>query len=274
MGVLTAIVGGIIVAFFAGSETTIKGPAAGLIVIVSGAVDEQGKGDMDLGWKLALGIIVVAGALQVLLGILKVAKLADFFPLAAVHGMLAAIGLINMSKQLHLAVGIAPAELKGKEPLELMAMVPHSLANIEWHVALIGLVSLVILFGMPDFKSKAIKKIPPALIVLIVSVLMGLGLHLSEIHDYDKIKPLANPGEFKLNLNVSFGALYDDLLPIFLKYLAMFTLIGSLESLLTGKAINLLDPFRRKLNLSKDLTAVGIGNITSGLLGGLPMISG
>ncbi|GAB3892820.1 SulP family inorganic anion transporter [Larkinella knui] len=273
MGVMTAIVGGIIVAFFAGSEPTIKGPAAGLIVIVAGAVEELGRGNLELGWKLALGVIIVAGALQVLLGLLKVAKLADFFPLAAVHGMLAAIGVIIMSKQLHLAVGISPAELKGKEPLELIEMVPHSLAHMEWHVALIGLVSLAILFGLPMIKNNLLKKVPPALIVLIVSIFMGLGFHLSDVHEYGNIKPLVNPGEFSLKVNAIFGAWSGDLLPIAFKYLAMFTLIGSLESLLTGKAIDLLDPFKRKSNLSKDLTAVGIGNMVSAVLGGLPMIS-
>lgn len=79
MGVLTAIVGGLIVAFFAGSEPTIKGPAAGLIVIVAGCVEELGKGDLELGWKLTLGVIIAAGVLQVVMGVLKVAKLADFF---------------------------------------------------------------------------------------------------------------------------------------------------------------------------------------------------
>jgi MFS superfamily sulfate permease-like transporter len=272
MGVMTAIVGGIIVAFFAGSELTIKGPAAGLIVIVAGAVEELGKGDNDLGWKLALGVVVVAGAIQVLFGVLKVAKLADFFPLSAVHGMLAAIGIIIMSKQIHLAVGIAPAELKGKEPLELITMVPHSLFHMEYHVAIIGLVSLIILFGWQYIKIKALKSIPPALLVLIVGVLMGLYFHLND-PNYAALKPLVNPGDFKLAFNASFAGLSSDLLPIFLKYVLMFTLVGSLESLLTGKAIDLLDPYQRKANLSKDLTAVGIGNIFAGFLGGLPMIS-
>ena len=272
MGVMTAIVGGIIVAFFAGSELTIKGPAAGLIVIVAGAVEELGKGDNDLGWKLALGVVVVAGAIQVLFGVLKVAKLADFFPLSAVHGMLAAIGIIIMSKQIHLAVGIAPAELKGKEPLELITMVPHSLFHMEYHVAIIGLVSLIILFGWQFIKIKALKSIPPALLVLIVGVLMGLYFHLND-PNYANLKPLVNPGDFKLAFNASFARLSSDLLPIFLKYVLMFTLVGSLESLLTGKAVDLLDPYQRKANLSKDLTAVGIGNIFAGFLGGLPMIS-
>ncbi|AUD02452.1 SulP family inorganic anion transporter [Spirosoma pollinicola] len=273
MGVLTAIIGGLVVAFFAGSEPTIKGPAAGLIVIVAGCVDELGKGDNDLGWKLALGVIVAAGVVQVLMGMLKVAKLADFFPLSAVHGMLAAIGIIIMSKQLHLAVGIAPSELKGKEPLELIAMVPHSLSHMEWHVAVIGIVSLIILFTWPNIKSAAVKRVPSALVVLVVAVALGLYFHLSDTKLYSAIKPLVNPGEFKLSYNADFGAWSGDSLPIALKYLAMFALIGTLESLLTGKAIDLLDPYKRKSNLSKDLTAVGIGNIGAALLGGIPMIS-
>ncbi|MVM39653.1 SulP family inorganic anion transporter [Spirosoma sp. HMF3257] len=273
MGVLTAIVGGLVVAFFAGSEPTIKGPAAGLIVIVAGCVEELGRGDNELGWKLALGVIVAAGFLQVIMGLLKVAKLADFFPLSAVHGMLAAIGIIIMSKQLHLAVGIAPSEMKGKEPLELIAMVPESLAHMEWHVAIIGIISLIILFSWPSIKSAAVKRIPPALVVLVVAVALGFYFHLSDTRQYGSIKPLVNPGEFKLAINVGFGAWAGDLLPIALKYLAMFTLIGSLESLLTGKAIDLLDPYKRKSNLSKDLTAVGIGNMVSAVLGGIPMIS-
>jgi len=273
MGVLTAIVGGLIVAFFAGSEPTIKGPAAGLIVIVAGAVEELGRGNLELGWHLALGVIVIAGLVQVMFGVIKVAKLADFFPLSAVHGMLAAIGIIIMSKQVHLVVGAHPSNLKGKEPLELIAMVPKSLANMEWQVAAIGLVSLVILFSWPSIKSKAIKKIPPALVVLVVAIALGLYFHLSDTKVYGGIKPLVNPGEFKLNVNVDFGAWTGDLMPIALKYLAMFALIGSLESLLTGKAIDLLDPYKRKSNLSKDLTAVGIGNMAAATLGGLPMIS-
>jgi MFS superfamily sulfate permease-like transporter len=94
MGLLTAIIGGIVVSFMMGSRLTIKGPAAGLIVIVAGSVAEFGQGDPILGWKLALGAMVVAGVVQILFGVFKLGKLADFFPLSAIHGMLAAIGII------------------------------------------------------------------------------------------------------------------------------------------------------------------------------------
>ena len=298
MGVLTAIVGGLVVAFFAGSELTIKGPAAGLIVICAGCVDELGvaasklgvtlgytpetlikaAADMKmpveqfLGWHLTLGVVLIAGLLQIILGKLKVASLADFFPLSAVHGMLAAIGIIIMSKQLHLALGAEPGFIKGKEPVRLLMDLPESFMHMNSHIAIIGAVSLIILFGW-KYLGKTFAKIPPALVVLIVAVLLGQYFNLSA-DTFKDLKPLVNPGEFKINYNVDFtGLMNSGLIAISLKYLMMFTLIGSLESLLTGKAIDLLDPEKKKSDLSKDLTAIGIGNAVSGLLGGLPMIS-
>ena len=97
MGLITAMIGGILVSLIAGSRLTIKGPAAGLIVIVAGSVAELGGGNNELGWHLALGAVVLAGVFQVLFGVFKFGKLADFFPLAAVEGMLAAIGIIILS---------------------------------------------------------------------------------------------------------------------------------------------------------------------------------
>src|SRR3954466_3806261 len=126
-GLVTAIIGGVVVSFFMGSRLSIKGPAAGLIVIASGSVTAFGDG--ETGWHLALGAVVVAGIVQVLFGLFKLGKFADFFPSAAIHGMLAAIGIIIMAKQLHLILGINPADLKGKAPLELIGMLPNSIMH-------------------------------------------------------------------------------------------------------------------------------------------------
>jgi MFS superfamily sulfate permease-like transporter len=265
MGVLTAIVGGLVVAFFAGSALTIKGPAAGLIVIVAGSVDALGKGDAILGWQLTLGLVVIAGLIQIIFGLLKVASLANFFPLSAVHGMLAAIGIIIMSKQLHFALGIAPTELAGKEPIELLEMLPHSFMNMNYGIAVIGLISLIILFGMPMIKNTFIKAIPAPMVVLIVGIALGQVFNLSD-PGLANLKPLVNPGKFELSLsNVNFNAFSGDTLTIALSYLFLFTIIGSLESLLTAKAIDLLDPWKRKARLNKDLIGVGFGNTFSGL---------
>lgn len=272
MGVVTAITGGMLASFFTNSELTIKGPAAGLIVMAAGAVDELGRGDKIAGWHLALGAIVIAGVIQILIGVMKWPRFADFFPLSAIHGMLAAIGIIIMSRQFHLAIGIAPSELNGKGPLELIEMIPHSLMNMEYHIAIIGLVGLMIMFGWKYLSFSVFKKMPPALVVLVVATLLGQFFHLSDI-TYNDFKPLIDPGAFSLAYQADFHGIKGDLFPVFLKYVALFALVGSLESMLTVKAIDLLDPFRRKADLSRDVVAVGIGNVAAGMLGGLPMIS-
>jgi len=104
-GLLAAIVGGLLMSRITGSFVTISGPAAGLIVVTLGAVESMGGGDPLTGYKFALAAIVVAGLIQVGFGLLKVGKLGDFFPSAAVHGMLAAIGIIIIVKQLFVVFG-------------------------------------------------------------------------------------------------------------------------------------------------------------------------
>jgi MFS superfamily sulfate permease-like transporter len=284
-GLVTAIIGGVVVSFIAGSRLTIKGPAAGLIAICGGAIAAFGGGDM--GWHLALGAIVVAGMIQVLFGVFKLGRLADFFPGAAIHGMLAAIGIIIMSKQIHAMLGIDPKLLKGKEPLELLAMIPESVMHLNLHIALIGFTCLAILIIMSLVKNKTVKKIPAPLIVLVVAIplAMVLGVKTEEgISGFSLVKigsifeAFANGSAMKGDfisrgiLNVDFSGLSSHM-GDFIMYVVLFSLIGSLESLLTAKAIDNIDPFKRKSDFNKDLIAVGTGNTLSGLLGGLPMIS-
>jgi MFS superfamily sulfate permease-like transporter len=267
MGVLTAMIGGLFVSFFAGSRLTIKGPAAGLITICAGAVTEMGGGTE--GWHLALGAIVVAAGLQIVFGLLKFGSLSDFFPHSAVHGMLAAIGLIIFSKQIHVLLGIDPATLKGLEPIELYERIPHSVLHADPRVTLVGIISLLIIFGMPFLKNPLLKKVPAPMIVLAVTIPLAWTMdfkHTEPAFDMVKI------GDFWANvgLNVSFGMIGSW---VFWKYVLMFLFINSLESLLTVKAIDGLDPWKRESNFNKDLMAVGAGNALSGMLGGLPMIS-
>lgn len=273
-GLVTAIVGGVIVSFFMGSRLSVKGPAAGLIVIASGSVTAFGDG--ETGWHLALGAIVAAALLQILFGVCRLGKLADFFPSAAIHGMLAAIGIIIMAKQLHLVLGINPAELKGKEPLELIALLPSSILHENAHLAEIGLACLMIMVLMSYVKHDKIKKIPAPLIVLAVSIPLGFALHIKtdgEISSYSLVKIGSITGAFHDGLiHADFSGLFRHT-GVFIQYVILYALIGSLESLLTAKAVDGMDPYKRKTDYDKDLIAVGIGNILSGLLGGLPMIS-
>ena len=267
MGVLTAMIGGLVVSLFAGSRLTIKGPAAGLITICAGAVTELGGGTE--GWRLALGVIVVASFLQIAFGYLKFGALSDFFPHSVVHGMLAAIGLIIFSKQIHVLLGIDPSTLKGLETIELFERIPDSLYHEDPRVTLVGLISLIIIFGMPFLKGKYVKKIPIPLVVLLVAVPM------TTLMDFRHTEPafdLVSIGNFwgNIGFNADFSAIGTF---VFWKYVVMFLLVGSLESLLTVKAMDSLDPWKRISNPNKDLMAVGGGNILAGLFGGLPMIS-
>lgn len=270
MGLITAIIGGIVVSFFMGSRLTIKGPAAGLIVIVAGAVAEFGQGDNQLGWKLALGAMVVAGVIQILFGILKLGKLADFFPLSAIHGMLAAIGIIIIAKQIPVLLNDNPALAKGLGPIELLMNIPKFIMNLDAKASIIGIVSLAIMMGWPYIKNKTIKMIPAPLVVLLFAIPCELFMdfaHTEPPYALVKIGSLVD----NLNINASFAGISQT--GLFIKYVIMFALVGTLESLLTVKAIDLLDPYKRKSNMNKDLIAVGIGNTIATFLGGLPMIS-
>jgi len=279
-GIFTAVIGGILVTFLGGSNVAIKGPAAGLIVIAIGAVTELGAGSSDpmRGYELALATIVISGILQTLLGILRAGSLSDFFPTSAVHGMLSSIGIIIAAKQIHTAMGV---KALGKGPLELLAEIPNSLAHMNPEIAIIGGVSLLILFMLPMVKNKYVKMIPAPMLVVLVAIPLGFYFDLEHAHKY----LFLDGQEYELGPKF-LVTLPDNLLDgihfpnwsmigtwVTWKYIIMFTLVGSLESVLSSKAVDILDPFKRKTKMNKDLIGVGIGNTLAGMIGALPMIS-
>ncbi len=281
-GVFTAIIGSILTTFLSNAELTIKGPAAGLIVVVVGAVTDFGftagqnpAADLQ-AYRMVLAIGVAAGVVQILFGLVRAGVLGDFFPTSAVHGMLAAIGVIIMLKQLPIAMG----ESAQGEPLEILRELPGMVLNANPEITLIGAVSLLILFGMPRLKSKRLRRIPAPLVVLLVAVPLGMYFDLSHEHTYSMFGHTYSLGE-KFLVNVPGNMFRAITFPDFTalqtvtgwKWVLMFSLIGSLESLLSTKAIDMLDPWKRKTNLNRDLMAVGFANTVAASLGGLPMIS-
>ncbi len=303
-GIWTAVIGGLVCSFVSNSQLTIKGPAAGLIVIVYGAVSAlggefatPGMSEADrafLGYRLALGIGVTAGVVQILFGLIRAGRLADFFPLTPVHGMLASIGIIIIAKQAYEVVGVVPT--KGAGPLALIAEFPGKLREVNPEIAVIGVAGLLILFGLPLLAARVrvLKKVPAQLVVLVVAIALGSAAVFDLEHEHTYIFPahvvdghLEN-GEY--TVGPKFLVTMPEVLqnpaaafatPDFrglatatgLQYLLLFTLIGSLESLLSAKAVELLDPWRRKTNFDRDLLAVGLANTLSSAVGGLPMIS-
>lgn len=267
MGVFTAMIGGLLVSFFSGSRLTIKCPAAGLITISAGCVIEFGGGPE--GWHLALGAIVVAAWIQIILGFLKAGSLSDFIPHSAVHGMLAAIGIIIISKQIPILLGIDPSTVKGLSPIELVERIPDFVMQGTQPVATIGIISLIVLFGLPKIKINFLKKIPAPMIVLSIAVPATIMLGFKTTQP---AHALVHIGDFwgSIGYNPDFSPINSF---VFWKYVFMFLVVGSLESLLTVKAVDGLDPWKRHSDSNKDLAAVGAGNAVAGLLGGIPMIS-
>jgi MFS superfamily sulfate permease-like transporter len=280
-GVFTAVIGAILTTFLSNSELTIKGPAAGLIVIAIGTVTEFGYTgqnpvvDMQ-AYRMALAVGVAAGIIQIAFGLFRAGMVGDFFPTSVVHGMLASIGIIIILKQLPVAMG---ESAKGG-PFDIIRELPDKFAHANPDIALIGLISLLILFGLPLIRSRWARMVPAQMIVVLVAVPLGIYFDLSHEHTYSMFGQDYKLGEsflvavpsnmFQAITHPDFSALQTF---AGWKWVMMFALIGSLESLLSAKAIDMIDPWKRKTNMNRDLVAVGVANTAAAFVGGLPMIS-
>ncbi|PPK71930.1 MFS superfamily sulfate permease-like transporter [Methylobacter tundripaludum] len=264
-GIITAIIGGVLVSRISGSYLTINGPAAGLIVVVLAAVQALGEGDAMAGYRYTLAAIVVASVLQVLMGVFKLGQLSSFFPTSVVHGMLAAIGIIIIATQTHVMLGVTP---ESGNLFSVIAQIPHSLLGMNAEIGLISFLGLLVLVIWPFIGSK----IPAPIIVVLVGVVFAWHFNLAQ-------DAAVGGAKFLVSISEDFSA--DFYFPDFSKLFSLafweavfsISLVGSLESLLSTTAIDKLDPCKRSSDLDRDLTAVGLGNIVAGFIGGLPMIA-
>lgn len=276
-GILTAIVGGILSTFIGGAKLTIKGPAAGLIVIAIGAVMELGQGDMQLGYERTLAVGVVAAAIQIVFSLLRAATIGIVMSPSVVHGMLAAIGVIIIAKQFHVMVGVVPA---AKAPLDLLAEIPHSIMHGNPEIMLLGFLSLFILIVLPRLRSHWLKAIPAPILVLFITVPIALVFQFHEAHSYTLFNHSYSVGpQYLVQLpNSILNVLtLPDFSVIFSaaswKYILMFALIGTIESTLSVLAVDAMDSKKESSKLNADLFATGVGNLICAFIGGLPMIS-
>jgi MFS superfamily sulfate permease-like transporter len=283
-GIIPAVIGGLLVSRVNGSYLTITGPAAGLIVVVFTAVQTLGEGDAMAGYQYTLAAIVIASALQILLGIYRAGQWGALFPASVVHGMLAAIGIIIMAKQFHIMLGI---NSEFESIFAAIGQIPHSIMHPTSGIAFIGISGLLILILWPLLKNPQLKKIPAPLIVLISGMVLGqyFGIQHEHIHLFlldetylDNHDHLIEP-QYLVDIPDQISSFFY--FPDFSKFMTAefwgavvsICLVGSLESLLSTVAVDKLDPYKRVSNLDRDLVAVGAGNLFSGLIGGLPMIA-
>ncbi len=276
-GILAAIIAGVFTTFFRGAHVAINGPAAGLIVVIYTGVQTLSDANGS-GFPYVLAAIIIAGGIQTLLGLLKMGKLGDLFPTSVVNGMLATIGVIIFVKQFSVALGVPST---GGSALNALLEIPNNLLHLNPVVAFISLISLSILIFHQKIKNKTIKRIPAPLLVLIVSIpLVSIidsipGLQQVTLLDY----PVYFGPEYLVDIpeNLMDNIIFPDFskvhLPEFWLVVISITLVASLITLISAKAVDKLDHFKRRTNLNKDFFAVGLSTALSGLLGGLPIIT-
>ncbi|MEN7547874.1 SulP family inorganic anion transporter [Rapidithrix thailandica] len=276
-GIITGIVGGIVVGFLSGSSLSVSGPAAGLTVIVLNAITDLGS------YEVFLLALVIAGALQLALGFFKAGIIGLYFPSSVIKGMLAAIGLILILKQIPHFFGVnANAVGEAEYSIWNLGSIVSYLGVLIDHIHVGALlvggssILLMILWDRPALKKiPAFKLIPKEL----VAVCFGLGLN-SVFAAMNS--PLAITSSHLVNLPVfeSLGSVKESFsLPDFSQltnpdvYIVAVTLaiIASLETLLSVEAVDKMDPAKRRTPQNRELKAQGVGNLICGLIGGLPM---
>jgi len=276
-GILAAFVGGVIGALYSGSKVTINGPAAGLIVIVAAAILEMGAGNPLAGFRAMLACTLIAGVLQMIMGKLKLANLGLAFPSTVVHGMLAAIGLIIVSKQIHAAMGVSPS---ASSPFGLIAEIPTSMGLANPAIAAIATAALAIMFLWPFLPNKISRILPAPLVAVLAGVGLGLAFDLQHSHLVHTFLKDFNLGPKYLldvpnNLKSAFFLPDFSLVStlVFWKHTILITLVGSAEAVLSVCAVDKIDLKNRRSDLNKSLFGNGLANVVNGCIGGLPVIT-
>ncbi len=273
-GLVAGIIGGIVIGFFSGSHLSVSGPAAGLTAIVLVAI-----GELNV-FGIFLCAVMIAGAVQLLLGFLKAGGIANFIPSSVIEGMLAGIGLTIIIKQIPDAVGYAKnsaAEMSDADDGIVFDFIGTSLQHIQPAAVVISVIGIILLILWQTKLFTKIKMLPAGLFVVVLGVVINEafkaaapGMYLDSSHLVNL--PIAGSvsefvGQFTLpdfsgfkNIKVWQTGL-------------VIAVVASIETLLCLEATEKLDPQKRNTSPNRELKAQGIGNMISGLIGGLPITS-
>ncbi len=280
-GIISGIIGGIIVGFLSGSPLSVSGPAAGLIAIVLIAIQTLGS------FEAFLLSVILAGLIQFIFGVLRFGNLGDFVPSSVIKGMLAAIGLILIMKQIPHFFGydssplIAENSMQMSDQNNVFITLTQVFDNISQGAAIIGLFSVAVLifFEFTFIKKRKILKMVPAPLIAVAS-----GVFINELF-LAYYPNLALYQEHLVNLDINFsqeGAIKNFLIFPSFQHISngqtWFTavtiaIVASIETLLCTEAVDRIDKLKRRTSGNRELKAQGIGNILAGFIGGLPITS-
>lgn len=276
-GLISGIVGGIVVGALSRSPLGVSGPAAGLAVIVAGAIKDLG------GFEIFLVAVVLAGILQIIMGFLKAGVIANYFPSSVVHGMLAGIGVLIFMKQIPHAFGydedpegdMSFVQADGENTLSELG---HMLNYINYGAVIVTLVSLIILIA---WETKAFSKlsftkfVKGPLVAVITGIILTMAFESFPTLAIDSSHLVAIPIADSMDKFLS-GFAFPDFnaalsnLSVY-KTAVVIAVIASIETLLCVEASDKQDTLGRKTPVNRELKAQGVGNLICGLIGGLPV---
>ena len=275
-GIFSAIVGGLVTTFYRGGHISVNGPAKGVIgVILMGiALMDDGSGQ---AFNYVLAAIVVSGAIQMVLGLLKLGRLADIFHTSVIHGILAAIGIIIFAKQIHVAMG---THSDSSSIVQNLIDAVKFLPDANTFVLIISLSGLLLLLFHSKISYRFFHLLPAPIWVIVLSIPF---VYAFNFFDQQTLSFLGKAYEVGPQLLLDIPDTIGDSImhPNFAKIntLAFWTtvfsilIITSIESLAIAKAVDKIDPYRRKTDLNKDLTGIGLSTMVAGLIGGMPIIA-
>lgn len=277
-GIIAGVIGGIIIGALSNSQLSVSGPAAGLVAIIISAISTLGT------FEAFLLAVVVAGGMQVVLGFVKAGVLAYYFPSNVIKGMLSGIGIIIILKQIPHALGYdaeAFSEMTNffkADGTNALTGLMSAFDHISVGATLICLIALAIIIAFETKTLKPISKIVPGgLVAVVASVLVSEFIFknipsLAISADHLVNVPVANSFEDVIGLFTfpDFSRILDSQIWIIA---LTITAVASIETLLCIEAVDQLDPQKRFTNNNRELVAQGIGNMASGLIGGLPITS-
>lgn len=282
-GLLAGIIGGIVVGALSGSHTSVSGPAAGLVAIVLAqvaALTEPGMTEVE-GYQRFLVAVFIGGALQIVLSVLKAGFIAYYFPSSVIRGLLAAIGLILILKQIPHAIGydqVAEGDFTffQEDGYNTFSEIGHMFVGLSHAAVVISVVSLVILIGWERSSWLKRSPVPGALIAVVIGTAINEVL-LRVAPDF----ALGQSHRVSLGGSEAEGSLGWFIFPDWTAfavpkvYLAGVTIaiVASLETLLNLEAVDKLDRQKRVSPANRELLAQGVGNMCAGMVGGLPITS-
>ncbi|MDB5198953.1 MAG: carbonic anhydrase [Chitinophagaceae bacterium] len=274
-GIISGIIGGIVVGFLSGSQTSVSGPAAGLAAVVLGSITQLGS------FEIFLTAVMLSGVIQIIMGLFKGGIIANYIPSNVIKGLLAAIGIILILKQLPHAVGYDAVpeenfsfeETGGENTFSrLLRMINY----ITPGALIISVISILILICWDKTRMKKLGFLPSSLFVVIIGIVINSFFNhfvpalLIEQSHLVNLPPI-DTGNLKAYIHfpdLSYFSNHN-------VYLIAFTIaiVASLETLLNVEAIDKIDPHKRETPTNRELIVQGIGNITAGLFGGIPITS-